>query len=205
MHSTQQHKEYASVLDQMAGSSTSPVSEPIQRYTRFSSGTCCLLMTQQLWPTPWRNSSHWWIASHRPKDFGLTISLKKTKVLGQDTEALPVITIDDYELDAVCQFIYLGFIITDNLSLDAEIDKMIGKHRQLSPGSRLECGQAPSCLRRQILQSTLSVLPAHCCMTARHDICHSETWLRMPGRREGSTHSTWEASVVPWEYPGGTK
>ena len=33
-------------------------------------------------------------------DFGLTISLKKTNVLGQDTEAPPVITINDYELDA---------------------------------------------------------------------------------------------------------
>ena len=61
------------------------------------------------------------------KDFGLTISLKKTNVLGSDTEAPPVITIDDYELDAVCQFTYLGSTITDNLSLDAEIDKRIGK------------------------------------------------------------------------------
>ena len=61
------------------------------------------------------------------KDFGLTISLKKTNVLGQDTEAPPVITIDDYELDDVCQFTYLGSTITDNLSLDAEIDKRIGK------------------------------------------------------------------------------
>ena len=31
------------------------------------------------------------------KDFGLTISLKKTNVLGQDTMELPAITIDDYE------------------------------------------------------------------------------------------------------------
>ena len=61
------------------------------------------------------------------KYFGLTISLKKTNVLGQDTEAPPVIIIDDYELDAVCQFTYLGSTITDNLSLDAEIDKRIGK------------------------------------------------------------------------------
>ena len=36
------------------------------------------------------------------KDFGLTITLKKTGVLGQDTEAPSIITIDDYELDAVC-------------------------------------------------------------------------------------------------------
>ena len=61
------------------------------------------------------------------KDFGLTISLKKTNVLGQDTETPPVITIDNYELDAVCQFTYLGSTITDKLSLDAEINKMIGK------------------------------------------------------------------------------
>ena len=35
------------------------------------------------------------------KDFGLTISLKNTNVLGQSTETPPSITIDDYELDAV--------------------------------------------------------------------------------------------------------
>ena len=61
------------------------------------------------------------------KDFGLTISMKKTNVLRQDTEAPPVITIVDYELDAVCQFTYLGSTITDTISLAAEIDKRIGK------------------------------------------------------------------------------
>ena len=61
------------------------------------------------------------------KDFGLTISLKKTNILGQDTEAPPVITINDNELDALCQFTYLGSTITDNLSMDAWIDKRIGK------------------------------------------------------------------------------
>ena len=79
------------------------------------------------------------------KDFGLTISLKKTNVLGQDTEALPVITIDNYELDAVCQFTYLGSTITDNLSLDAEIDKRIGKAAStlaLSHGSSVDKPQA---------------------------------------------------------------
>ena len=61
------------------------------------------------------------------KDFGLTISLKKTNVLGQDTVELPAITIDDYELDVVEQFTYLGSTVTENLSLDTEIDKRIGK------------------------------------------------------------------------------
>ena len=61
------------------------------------------------------------------KDFGLTISLKKTNVLGQDTYAPQVIIIHEYELDAVCKFTYLGSTITDNLSLDAEFDKRIRK------------------------------------------------------------------------------
>ena len=61
------------------------------------------------------------------KDFGLTISLKKTNVMWQDTMELPAITIDNYELDVVEQFTYLGSSITDNLSLDTEIDKRIGK------------------------------------------------------------------------------
>ena len=41
--------------------------------------------------------------SQASKDFGLTISRKKTNDLGQDTEAPPVITIDDYELIPVWQ------------------------------------------------------------------------------------------------------
>ena len=61
------------------------------------------------------------------KDFGLTISLKKTNVLGHGTVVAPVITIDDYELDAVCQYTYLGSTIIDNLSLDADIEKRVGK------------------------------------------------------------------------------
>ena len=61
------------------------------------------------------------------KDFRPIISLKKTNVLGHDTEAPAVIGIDDYELDAVFQFTYLGSTATDNLSLDANIIKRIGK------------------------------------------------------------------------------
>ena len=63
------------------------------------------------------------------RDFGLTIdiSLKKTNVMGQGTESPPVITIDEYELNAVHQFTYLGSTITNNLSLDTELDKRIGK------------------------------------------------------------------------------
>ena len=61
------------------------------------------------------------------KDFGLTISLKNTNFLGQDTMELPAITIGDYELNVIEQFTCLGSTITDNLSLDTEIDRRIGK------------------------------------------------------------------------------
>ena len=40
---------------------------------------------------------------------------------------LPAITIADYVLDVFEQFTYLGSTITNNLSLDTEIDKRIGK------------------------------------------------------------------------------
>ena len=52
------------------------------------------------------------------KDFGLTISLKKTNVLGQDVNTSPVITINNYKLEVVQQFTYLGSTISENMSLD---------------------------------------------------------------------------------------
>ena len=69
------------------------------------------------------------------KDFGLTISLKKTNVLGQDTEAPPVITIDDYEL-------YAPSLTTSHRTQRST--RGLGRQLHLSVVSRLECGQAPS-------------------------------------------------------------
>ena len=60
-------------------------------------------------------------------DFGLTISLKKTNVMSQDVDTPPAICINDHQLEVVHQFTYLGSTISDNLSLDAEINKRIGK------------------------------------------------------------------------------
>ena len=59
--------------------------------------------------------------AHTCKEFTLIISLKKTTLLGQDAKAPPVITIDDYERDAVYQFTYLGSTISGNLSLSLSI------------------------------------------------------------------------------------
>ena len=52
------------------------------------------------------------------KDFGLTMSLKKTEVLAQDTDNQPKISVDNYELKDVNQFTYLGSTISSNISLD---------------------------------------------------------------------------------------
>ena len=59
-------------------------------------------------------------------DFGLTISLNKTNVMVQEAGP-PNITIKDYKLGVVEHFTYLGSNITNNLSLDLELDQRIGK------------------------------------------------------------------------------
>ena len=59
-------------------------------------------------------------------DFGLTISLKKTKIMTQDTEVSSSLFIKDYALETVKSFIYLGSTVTSTTSLDTEIGKRIG-------------------------------------------------------------------------------
>ena len=59
-------------------------------------------------------------------EFELTISLKKTNVMAQDADP-PHISINNYELEVVSDFTYLGSTITDNFSLDVELNRRIGK------------------------------------------------------------------------------
>ena len=58
---------------------------------------------------------------------GLTISLKKTQVMSQDVEHPSSISIADYELEAVHEFVYLGSTISDSLSLQTETNMCNGK------------------------------------------------------------------------------
>ena len=60
-------------------------------------------------------------------EFALIISLKKTNVMGQEVSEAPAISIDDYTLEVVQEFTYLGSTITSNLSLNVDINKRIGK------------------------------------------------------------------------------
>ena len=66
-------------------------------------------------------------------EFGLTISIKKTKVMGQGIVSPPSINIDNVTLDAVDRLTYLGSTIDSNLSLDAEINIRIAKAAAVMP------------------------------------------------------------------------
>lgn len=59
--------------------------------------------------------------------FGLTISIKKTVVLCQGVSQKPTILLNETPLEVVDKFCYLGSTITDNLSLDEEINVRLGK------------------------------------------------------------------------------
>ena len=92
-------------------------------------------------------------------DFVLTISLQKTNVLGQDTEAPPVISIHDYELDAVCQFTYIGSTIADKRARGKEGSSSI------RPETTHRCGICDKDCHSHIV---LFSHKQHCYNPARH-------------------------------------
>lgn len=53
--------------------------------------------------------------------------MKMPNGMGQDVPSPPSITINNELPEVTDHFTYLGWIITSNLSLDAEIDKRIAK------------------------------------------------------------------------------
>ncbi len=60
-------------------------------------------------------------------EFGLTISLKKSNIMGQGVSSTPWISIGHHTLETVENFTYLGSTISSNLSLDNELNTRIGK------------------------------------------------------------------------------
>ena len=47
--------------------------------------------------------------------------------MGQDFKEIPSLCIHNYKLEVVHEFVYLGSTITDNLSINSELNKRIGK------------------------------------------------------------------------------
>ena len=60
-------------------------------------------------------------------DFGLTVSLKKTKVLSQESDIPPSIKIDGKDFENVKNFLYIGSSVASNSLLDTDINCRIGK------------------------------------------------------------------------------
>ncbi|XP_063600740.1 uncharacterized protein LOC134776919 [Penaeus indicus] len=61
------------------------------------------------------------------QSIGLTISLKKTQVMGQDVSSAPSISIGDHTLEVGGEVHLSRATISSNLSLDAELNTRIGK------------------------------------------------------------------------------
>ena len=47
--------------------------------------------------------------------------------MGQEIKKIPSLFIHNYKLEVVHEFVYMGSSITDNLSIDSELNKRIGK------------------------------------------------------------------------------
>ena len=73
--------------------------------------------------------------------FGLTISLKKTNILGQDVSSTPSISTGDYTLEVVEDFTYLGPTISINLSLDTELKNGLQSSRSIGTSGKEGLGQ----------------------------------------------------------------
>eukprot|EP00064_Thunnus_orientalis_P014087 superscaffoldBa00002400_g14128 len=61
------------------------------------------------------------------REFGLTISLKKTNIMGQDVKSTCTISISNYTPEVVEVLTYLGSTISNNFTLDTELNTRIGK------------------------------------------------------------------------------
>ncbi|GFR69879.1 hypothetical protein ElyMa_003770100 [Elysia marginata] len=103
---------FSSTLEAMATYSNYCVSEQRQRCIECSSERCSL---QKIPPSP------------HSDEFSLTISLKKTNIIGHHVDTIPTIIIEEQILEVVDKFTYLGFTISNKLSLDAELNVRRGK------------------------------------------------------------------------------
>ena len=119
----------------------------------------CLTWPDSVQETKYKDPHHghvlcWWCCSHNTDLTTTPVPLlqsmqrlcihhqcDKNSVLGQNLEMQPCITNENYELGVVCQFTYLGSTVSDNLSLDVEMNKYIRKLYPHLVGSPLMSGR----------------------------------------------------------------
>ena len=103
------------------------------------------------------------------REFGLTISIKKTNIMGQGMCMLPAICIYNTLLEAVENFTYLGSTISRNLSFIIKMDKHIAKVIVLM--SRL-CKRVWN--NNQLTVNTKLKVPQACILSTL--LCGTESW-----------------------------
>ena len=107
--------------------------------------------------------------SHACKEFGLTISLKKTNVMAQGAETPPNIVIDGCPLEVVENFTYLGSTISSSLTIDSEINNRIARAATVMAQLKQRVWSNPNLTER----TRLRVYHACVLMTLLYG---SETW-----------------------------
>ena len=107
--------------------------------------------------------------THACTEFGLTISLKKTNIMGKDLSSIPNISIGNYILEVVEVFTYLGSTISSNLSLDAELNTQIGN-----------AVTAMACLLKRVWENSMltinTKMKVYQACVLSIPLCGSEAW-----------------------------
>ncbi|XP_047498458.1 uncharacterized protein LOC125045297 [Penaeus chinensis] len=125
------------------------------------------------------------------KEFGLTISLKKTSIMVQGTDHPPTITIDGHVLEDVGNFTYLGSSISSSHTLET-------KPQQLCRNCTREFGTTPVLRKRPNCMSTKTVRSAASSTAAKHG-------PPTQGMRRNSTASTSDVYDAFFTSAGRTK
>ena len=113
--------------------------------------------------------------SHACKEFGLTISLKKTNVMAQGAET-PNIVIDGCPLEVVENFTYIGSTISSSLTIDSEINNRIARAATVMAQLKQRVWSNPNLTER----TRLRVYHACVLMTLLYG---SETWITTQGKK----------------------
>ncbi|XP_076451257.1 uncharacterized protein LOC143287198 [Babylonia areolata] len=90
--------------------------------------------------------------------------------MGQDVSSTPSISIVDFTLEIIEDFTYLGSTISSNLSLDAELNKQIGKAATAMARLEKRVWDNPTMLT---INTKMQVYQA-CVLSTL--LCGSETW-----------------------------
>ena len=144
---------------------------------------------------------------HACKEFGLTISIKKTNIMGQDVVMPPSINIDNVILEVVDSFTYLGSTSTSNLSLYAKINARIAKaaaimsklnrrvwsNNNLTENTKLHVYQA--CVLNTLLYSSEAWTTY--ARQEKKTFAASDIYSASPGRTGSQTQRSWSVLTLP--------